>query len=126
MLPDGSRIRNVDWQEFKVTVDSVEALSGYDLLALLRDDIEILVESNLLGLLDALVGRANRGIVNSLRVKIDAALNQLANGNRTPAANQLEAVIHEIDAMVLAGSLTAADVAALRAALITSAQSISN
>jgi hypothetical protein len=29
-----------------VTVDSVEALSGYDLLALLRDDLEIAVESN--------------------------------------------------------------------------------
>jgi hypothetical protein len=38
-------VRNVDWQTYKTTVDAVEALSGYDLLALLRDDIENAVES---------------------------------------------------------------------------------
>ncbi len=38
-------MRNVDWQTYKTTVDAVEALSGYDLLALLRDDIENAVES---------------------------------------------------------------------------------
>jgi DNA/RNA endonuclease G (NUC1)/PKD repeat protein len=39
-------IRNVDWHTYLTTVDAVEALSGYDILALLDDQIEIAVESN--------------------------------------------------------------------------------
>lgn len=46
VMPNEAGVRNVDWNTYKVTVDSVEALSGYDLLSLLRDDIEIAVESN--------------------------------------------------------------------------------
>lgn len=37
---------NADWTTYKVTVDSVEALTGYDLLSLLPDNIEKAVESN--------------------------------------------------------------------------------
>jgi DNA/RNA endonuclease G (NUC1) len=44
-MPNEPGVRNVDWQTYRTTVDAVEALSGYDLLALLRDDIEIAVES---------------------------------------------------------------------------------
>ena len=46
IMPNVAGIRNVDWQTYKRTVDQVEALTGYDLLNLLRDDIEIAVESN--------------------------------------------------------------------------------
>jgi DNA/RNA endonuclease G (NUC1) len=46
VMPNVAGIRNESWQRYAVTVDSVEALSGYDVLALLRDDIEIAVESN--------------------------------------------------------------------------------
>jgi DNA/RNA endonuclease G (NUC1) len=45
-MPNDPGVRNVNWETYKTTVDAVEALSGYDLLALLRDDIEIAVESN--------------------------------------------------------------------------------
>ncbi len=45
IMPNQPGIRNVDWNTYKTTVDAVESLSGYDLLALLRDDIEIQVES---------------------------------------------------------------------------------
>jgi DNA/RNA endonuclease G (NUC1) len=45
VMPNVAGIRNVDWNTYRTTVDSVEKLSGYDLLALLRDDIEIEVES---------------------------------------------------------------------------------
>lgn len=45
VLPNDAGIRNVPWQSYEVTVDSVEALSGYDVLALLPDAIEIAVES---------------------------------------------------------------------------------
>ncbi len=37
---------NADWHTYQTTVDAVEALSGYDLLSLLPDPIEIAVESN--------------------------------------------------------------------------------
>ena len=44
-MPNVPGIRTVDWNIYRTTVDAIEALSGYDLLALLRDDIEIQVES---------------------------------------------------------------------------------
>jgi len=45
IMPNEPGVRNVNWETYKTTVDAVEALSGYDLLALLRDDIENAVES---------------------------------------------------------------------------------
>jgi len=46
VMPNVAGIRNVDWHTYLTTVDSVEALSGYDLLALLPDPVEVAVESN--------------------------------------------------------------------------------
>src|SRR6266540_1315495 len=46
IMPNRPGIRNVDWHTYATTIDQVEALSGYDLLALLPDPIEIAVESN--------------------------------------------------------------------------------
>ena len=46
VMPNIPGIRNVDWHTYVTTVDSVEALSGYDVLALLPDPVEIAVESN--------------------------------------------------------------------------------
>ena len=46
VMPNVPGVRNVNWETYKITVDSVEALSGYDLLALLPDPVEISVESN--------------------------------------------------------------------------------
>lgn len=45
VMPNTTINRNTDWRTFEVTVDSVEALSGYNLLALLRNDLEIAAES---------------------------------------------------------------------------------
>ena len=45
IMPNEPGIRNVDWNTYRVTVDAVEAASGYDLLALLEDDVEQAVES---------------------------------------------------------------------------------
>ncbi len=44
-MPNTPGIRSVDWRTYETIVDSVEARSGYNVLALLRDDIEIAVES---------------------------------------------------------------------------------
>jgi len=51
IMPNDPGIRttpndSTDWKNFLVTVDAVEALSGYDLLSLLPDQVEIAVESN--------------------------------------------------------------------------------
>jgi DNA/RNA endonuclease G (NUC1) len=46
IMPNDPGVRNVPWETYKTTVDAVEAASGYDLLALLPDPIEIAVESN--------------------------------------------------------------------------------
>ena len=45
-MPNEPGVRNVPWESYKTTVDAVEALSGYDLLALLPDGIERIVEAN--------------------------------------------------------------------------------
>ncbi|MEO8337830.1 MAG: PKD domain-containing protein, partial [bacterium] len=45
IMPNDPTI-NSDWTTYKTTVDAVEALSGYDLLSLLPDNIENAVESN--------------------------------------------------------------------------------
>jgi len=44
-MPNEAGVRNVDWNTYRTTVDAIEALTGYDLLALLPDDIENAVES---------------------------------------------------------------------------------
>lgn len=46
VMPNVAGIRNVPWETYKVTVDSVEALSGYDLLDRLPDHLEAALESD--------------------------------------------------------------------------------
>ena len=41
IMPNDPGVRTVDWRTYLTTVDAVEALSGYDLLALLADQVEI-------------------------------------------------------------------------------------
>jgi DNA/RNA endonuclease G (NUC1) len=45
VMPNEPGVRNEDWRTFTKTVDEVEAASGYDLLALLNDQVEIALES---------------------------------------------------------------------------------
>ena len=46
IAPNVAPASGTTWESWKTTVDAVEALSGYDLLALLSDQIEIAAESN--------------------------------------------------------------------------------
>jgi DNA/RNA endonuclease G (NUC1) len=46
VMPNAVEMPSTEWTSYRTTVDSVEALSGYDLLALLNDQIEIALESN--------------------------------------------------------------------------------
>lgn len=45
-MPNEPGIRNVDWHTYQTTVDAIESLTGYDLLAKLPDNIEIPLEAN--------------------------------------------------------------------------------
>ncbi|GAB1342257.1 DNA/RNA non-specific endonuclease [Gemmatimonas sp.] len=45
VMPNIPGIRNTAWTTYETTVDSVEALSGFDVLSLLNDQVEIAVES---------------------------------------------------------------------------------
>ncbi len=212
VMPNVAGIRNVPWTTYKTTVDSIEALSGYDLLDLLRDDIEIALESNtkppvavvngpyssiedesvamsasastdpdgdaltyawsfgdgamatgvntshvyttsgiftvrliatdIRGLADTVMttatvlspaqaldlttamvdalggtGRVNKGVLNSLNAKLNAAANSIRRGNETAAMNQLEALINELDALVRSRGITELQVAPIRTML---------
>ncbi len=44
-MPNEPGVRGVNWESYKTTVDAIESLSGYDLLALLHDKVENIVES---------------------------------------------------------------------------------
>jgi len=62
----------------------------------------------------ASAGKLDAGNANSLGSKLAAAQLQLAKGNSTAAANQLSALLNEIDAMVRSGRLSAADAGQLQ------------
>jgi len=131
IMPNDPGIRNVSWQTYKTTVNAVETLSGYNVLSLLSDEIEAAVESgvsSVMAALDALVsgGALNRGNANSLRVKLDAAAAAFERGSATAAVNQLEAFLHEVDAMVHSRRLSEAAAASLRSTATALIQSVSN
>jgi DNA/RNA endonuclease G (NUC1) len=44
-MPNISGIRNANWRDYQVSVDSLEALTGYNFLSALRDDYEGALES---------------------------------------------------------------------------------
>jgi len=59
-------------------------------------------------------GEVSGGNGNSLLAKVSAAAKSLEKGNVTPALNQLNALLNEIDAMEESGRLSATDATALR------------
>jgi DNA/RNA endonuclease G (NUC1) len=118
IMPNDPGIRQVNWETYKTTVDAVETLSGYDILALLPNLIEAAVESDLgkaliltgqlvaSGAMDARDGKW----VNN---KLELAVEHLAKGLRIPAVNQLQEIQRRLGALVAAGKLSAANAALL-------------
>ena len=112
VMPNVAGIRNVDWRTYETTVDSVEALSGYDLLALLPDHIEIAIESQIADAQSIIAqlladGQINKGHATSLNAKLDAVIAALGRGQSHTAVNQLNAMLNEIRALVTTGRLAA-------------------
>ena len=83
---------------------------------------------NATALVDQLVagGKVSSGNGNSLDAKLDAALNQIDAAKNTPAINQLNAFLNELDGMVKSGRLAAADAEALRTTVQRVIQSLSH
>lgn len=67
-MPNQPGVRNVPWQTYLTTVDAIEALTGYDLLALLPDKVENAVEANIkppLAFLDGPYATAEGGAITA-------------------------------------------------------------
>ncbi|MBA3405122.1 MAG: DNA/RNA non-specific endonuclease [Gemmatimonadaceae bacterium] len=79
IMPNDAGVRNIAWETYKRTVDDVEGLTGYDLLALLRDDIEIAVESGTVPPVAALDGPYTS--IEGETVPMSAALSSDADGD---------------------------------------------
>ncbi len=128
VMPNEPGLRTPDpidddnWRRFLTTVNAVETVSGYDVLALLPDDVEALVETGLAApqrLVDGYVtaGTIDAGEATSLSAKLAAAAAALERGNATAADNQLRAFLNEVQAMERSRRLSSTDAAALRAAI---------
>ena len=124
IMPNDPGIRSVDWNTYRTSVNAIETLSGYDVLSLLPDDVEGLIETGLAetqSVLDALVasGAMDGGTASSLSAKLAAAAASIERGSATSASGQLRAFLNEVQAMERSRRLSAADAAALRAAVGT-------
>jgi len=122
IMPNVAGIRSVDWHTYITTVNAVEATSGYDVLALLADDIESVIETGMqdeVAMVAQLVadGKINKGNGNSLMVKLEHAASSIEAGKTATAINQLEAFLHEVGAMEKSRRLDASEAAALRLAI---------
>jgi DNA/RNA endonuclease G (NUC1)/uncharacterized protein YjdB len=120
IMPNNPGVRNVDWHTYLTTVDAVEALSGYDLLAALPNSVESAVESGIADaktLIDQLVtaGDLSAGNAKSLNSKLDAAIASLDRGNTATAVNQLNALVKAINSLIDDGVLESGDAAPLLA-----------
>ena len=45
IMPNSEKVKRTDWQDYLVTVDKVENITGYDFFAYLSDDVEEAIES---------------------------------------------------------------------------------
>ncbi len=47
IMPNSEKVKRTDWQDYLVTVDKVESVTGYDFFAYLSDDVESEIESKI-------------------------------------------------------------------------------
>jgi len=78
-MPNEPGVRNVPWQDYQTTVDAIEALTGYDLLALLPDEVEVAVESATQPPIAAISGPAG-AVAEGDAVNLSAAASLDPNG----------------------------------------------
>ena len=47
IMPNSDKVKRTDWQDYLVSVDQVEDVTGYDFFAYLNDDVESEIESKI-------------------------------------------------------------------------------
>ena len=47
IIPNSKKVKRTDWQDYLVSVDKVESVTGYDFFAYLSDDVEEKIESKI-------------------------------------------------------------------------------
>ena len=47
IMPNSEKVKKTDWQDYLVSVDKVESITGYDFFAYLSDDVESEIESQI-------------------------------------------------------------------------------
>jgi hypothetical protein len=82
---------------------TITVVTPQDALNGLMDDVQVLQEG----------GTLNQGNANALTAKLAAALSSLNKGHSTPACNQIQAFINQVNALVTGGTLTVAQGQAL-------------
>ena len=122
VLMPNEPVVNSDWRTYQTSINAIELLSGYDLLALMPRKIGAILETGMqdeMRLIDQFVtaGKLNRGNGNSLQAKLEAAAAAIERGETATARNQLEAMLREIAALDNK-RLPAADANALSAAVM--------
>ncbi len=109
-----------DWEAYEVEVDVIEALTDYDVLALLPDALEGQMESGFDALAAAFDAAVDAGAVappaeNALSAQLRQVAKHLEEGRREQAAKRLETFLTQLDVFERDGKLTAAAAASLRA-----------
>ncbi len=44
-MPNSEKVKKTDWQDYLVSIDKVESVTGYDFFAYISDDVEEKIES---------------------------------------------------------------------------------
>ena len=107
-----------DWGVYELEVDELEALIGYDLLALLPDAIEAIVESGFDELEDAYASveaSLRHELRNALGHQLELAAARLAAGEIDEAIARIETFLNQLDVFVRNRKLDRDVAAALRA-----------
>jgi hypothetical protein len=118
-----------DWETYEVEIDEIEAATGYDLLALLPDDVEFAVETgfvDVVATLRALLasGGVDESAARVLQAELDQALKRLVKGSVDQALKRLETFVVLVDAFEDEGKITPEAAAELRAAVETLAEGL--
>ena len=122
IMPNEPGIRTVDWQTYRTTVNAVEKLSGYDVLALLKDGVESVIETGMKDVITVVDGMVALGtlkpwIGEALTHRLESAAEGIEDGEIRLKQQHLTLINRWLDALVTGGHLDAASATALKDAI---------